>query len=194
MPPYKNAVTFLPPSDAFRNKFNKFAPARQQKKNKPDNLFNIKNAMILQHDIPNGYAHCFAGKDDCPHANTCLRAIAARLLTESREPQPPTVHTVNAAYVAQLPDRAACPLYRSNEPLRYAKGMTRLFDELPVKQAAAIRLRVMGCFSCERYFYHSRKGDRLISPDEQRKIANVFRSAAPGVTPKFDSYEYVIPW
>ena len=150
--------------------------------------------MIQRHDIPNGYAHCFAGKDDCPRANTCLRAIAARLLTESNEPQPQTVHTVNAAYVAQLPDRAACPLYRPSEPLRYAKGMTRLFDELPVKQVAAVRSQVMGCFSCERYFYHSRKGDRLISPDEQRKIAHVFRNAAPGVTPKFDGYEYVIPW
>lgn len=150
--------------------------------------------MILQHDIPYGYAHCFAGKDNCPQANTCLRAIAARLLTESREPQPPTVHTVNAAYLAQLPDWTSCSLYRSNEPLRYAKGMIHLFDELPVKQAATVRRQVMECFSCERYFYHSRKGDRLISPDEQRKIANVFRNTGLGVIPEFDDYEYVIAW
>lgn len=150
--------------------------------------------MILKQDIPNGYAHCFAGKDNCPQAGSCLRAIAARLFTDSEEPQPQTVNTVNAIYVEQLPDQSACPLYRSSKPLRYAKGMTRLFDDFPLKQAPMVRLRVINCFSCERYFYHSRKGDRLISPDEQRKIANVFRAANLGITPKFDGFEYVIVW
>lgn len=150
--------------------------------------------MILQKDIPHGYAHCFSGKDSCPKADSCLRAIAARLLTESKDPQPQTVNTVNIFYIEQLTDRASCPLYRSSEPLRYAKGMIRLFDELPVKQAAAVRHRVIGCFSCERYFYHSRKGDRLISPGEQQKIINVFRDTGLSLTPKFDSYEYAIAW
>lgn len=150
--------------------------------------------MIFQQDIPHGYAYCFAGKDTCPKAATCLRAIAARLLTESQEQQPQTINTVNAIYLEQLAAPASCPLYRSSEPLRYARGMTRLFDELPVKQASTIRFRVMACFSCERYFYHSRKGDRLISPEEQRKIANVFRAAGLGFTPQFDNYEYVIVW
>ena len=150
--------------------------------------------MILQQEIPYGYAHCFAGKDNCPKADSCLRAIAAKLLTESKEPQPETVNTVNAMYREQLTDQASCPLYRSSEPLRYAKGMTHLFDELPMKQAHAVRSRVIGCFSCERYFYHSRKGDRLISPEEQRRIVNVFRGTNHNITPKFDSYEYVIVW
>ncbi|MEG0464268.1 DUF6078 family protein, partial [Bacteroides sp.] len=30
--------------------------------------------MILQQDIPHGYAHCFASKDNCPKAESCLRA------------------------------------------------------------------------------------------------------------------------
>lgn len=150
--------------------------------------------MILQQDIPSDYAHCFAGKDNCPKAESCLRAIAARLLTDSKEQQPKIVNTVNALYVEQLPDLANCSLYRNNEPKRYAKGMTRLFDELPLKQATTVRNRIVNCFSCERYFYHSRNGTRLISPDEQRLIANVFQSSAPGFTPKYDSYEYVMEW
>lgn len=152
--------------------------------------------MILQQDIPCDYAYCLAGKDNCPKADSCLRAIAARLLTESKEPQPPTIHTVNAMYLEQLPpdSHPPCPLYRSSEPVRYAKGMTHLFDELPMKQAATVRKRVVCCFTCERYFYHSRNGNRLIPPEEQRKIANVFRSTGLGITPKFDGYEYVIEW
>lgn len=151
--------------------------------------------MILQQDIPHGYAHCFASKDNCPKAESCLRAIAARLLTESNEPQPQTIHTVNTMYLKQLPPNStSCALYRSCEPVRYAKGMAHLFDELPMKQAAGVRNRVIACFTCERYFYYSRKGNRLISPEEQRRIAHVFRSTGLGMTPKFDDYEYVIEW
>lgn len=150
--------------------------------------------MIFQQDIPTGYAYCFAGKDSCPKAATCLRAIAARILTESKESQPQIINTVNALYVQQLAEQTSCALYRPSEPLRYAKGMTHLFDELPVKQATSIRNRIIGCFSCERYFYLSRNGSRLINVEEQRKIEHVFRSAKLESTPKFDSYEYVIPW
>lgn len=150
--------------------------------------------MILQQDIPQGYAHCFAGKDSCSRADSCLRAIAARLLTESKEPPSQTVHTVNVFFLEQLTDRDACPLYRSSEPRRYAKGMTHLFDELPLKQARVVRQKVVNSFSCERYFYHSRNGHRLISPKEQQKIAKVFRNTGLDLLPKFDGYEYVIEW
>lgn len=150
--------------------------------------------MILQQDIPPGYAHCFVGMDNCPKAGSCLRAIAARLLTESKEPQPATIVTVNALHLAQLPARTVCPLYRSNEPLRYAKGMTHLFDELPLKQAVVVRPRIVNCFSCESYFYLSRKGERLISPEEQQKIVKVFRKAGPEFIPKFDDYQDTIVW
>jgi len=150
--------------------------------------------MIQQKDIPQGYAHCFVGKDSCPQAESCLRAIAAKLLTESEEEQPKAVYSVNSLYIEQLPEFASCSLYRSNTPVRYAKGMTHLFEELPLKLAPKVRRRVMACFSCERYFYHSRKGTRLIDPEEQRRIRNVFRTIAPELTPKFDSYEHVIVW
>lgn len=150
--------------------------------------------MIVPQDVPSGYAHCFAGKDSCPKADSCLRAIAAQLLTASKEPQPQNVLTVNAMYVAQLPTPTACPLYRSNEPLRYAKGMTHLFDELPLKQAVIVRPRVMNCFTCESYFYQSRKGERLISPEEQQKIAKVFRKVGADFSPKFDDYQDAIAW
>lgn len=140
--------------------------------------------MIQLQDIPEHYTYCFAGKDVCPKAGTCLRAIAAQLQTESPNPQPATIRTVNALYVKQLPDPSACSEYRDSKPVRYAKGMTKLFDELPLKHALSIRRKVMRyCFSCESYFYRSRKGTRLISPEEQQSIINVFRSTGLDITP-----------
>lgn len=152
-------------------------------------------SMIQLKDIPEHYTYCFAGKGVCPKADTCLRAIAAQLQTESPDPQPATIHTVNALYVKQLPDLSACSEYRDNKPVRYAKGMTRLFEELPLKHARIIRKKVMrSCFSCETYFYRSRKGTRLISPEEQRSILQAFRSAGLDITPKFDEYRDEIDW
>lgn len=127
-------------------------------------------------------------------ATTCLRAIAAKLLSENEELQPSTLHAVNPFYVERLSDASACTCYRSNELLRYARGMTSLLDEVPLGQASTIRLRVMECFSCERYYYHSRKGERLITPEEQELIADVFKAAGLNITPRFDGYEYGLAW
>ncbi len=150
--------------------------------------------MILLQNVPDGYEYCFAGKDKCPKAATCLRAIAARLLSESKEWQPQYVRAVNPFYVGHLPDISACPCYRSNELQHYARGMTRLFDEIPSKSVSSVRAQVIACFSCERYYYHSRKGERLITPEEQKRIAHVFKTAGLTVTPKFDGYEYGVAW
>lgn len=65
--------------------------------------------MIQLQDVPRAYAYCFAGRDKCPKCATCLRAIAARLLEQSEDPQPQTLHTVNACYVDRLPDLSAVP-------------------------------------------------------------------------------------
>ena len=150
--------------------------------------------MITLQNVPEGYAYCFAGLNNCPKADNCLRAIAAKLLTDSKGTQPQTVNTVNALYIEQLANRDSCPLYRSSEPIRYAKGMTHLFEDLPLKQAKSVRGRVTACFSCESYFYRSRNGKRLITPTEQQRIAHVFRSINPNLVPKYDGYEYALVW
>lgn len=150
--------------------------------------------MIQLQDVPRAYTYCFAGRDKCPKCATCLRAIAARLLEQSEDPQPQTLHTVNACYVDRLPDFSACPLYRPDTPVRFARGMMHLFDEVPVKQAAELRARIVGCFSCERYFYLSRNGKRLITPEEQRRITAVFRDMGLAAAPRFDGYEQALVW
>lgn len=111
--------------------------------------------MILLQDVPDGYEYCFAGNGKCPKASSCLRAIAAQLLSESDPPQPQSVRAVNPFYVSSLSGSSTCARYRSSEQLHYARGMTHLFDEVPTKLLFTVRHRVMGCFSCERYYYHS---------------------------------------
>lgn len=149
---------------------------------------------ITRNDIPKEYTYCFAGKGICPQADTCLRAIAATLLTESQETKPHTLRTVSPVFVNHAPNLSSCPYYRNNTPVRFAVGMTRLFDELPLKLAHVVRLRVMGCFSCESLFYQCRKGTRPITPQEQKAIQNVFRSVGIDPAPEFDGYIEKTDW
>ena len=150
--------------------------------------------MILLQDIPQYYAYCFAGKDLCPKAATCLRAIAAQTLAESEEEGRNILYCINPVYVQRLSPADSCRYYRNNKPVRYAKGMTQLFEDLPLKQSRVVRLRVMQCFSCESYFYQSRKGERLITPDEQEAIRRVFRASGVTSEPKFDDFQYSLAW
>lgn len=143
--------------------------------------------MLQLQDIPKGYALCFADKTTCPKAESCLHAIAAQVLSQSPRPES-IIQVVNPYYLRSLATPEQCKYYRNNRPVRFATGMTHLFDELPLKLSAQVRRNVMTCFSCESYFYSSRKGARLITPEEQQRIRDVFRKAGIKTDPTFDRY------
>lgn len=143
-------------------------------------------------DIPKTYIYCFADEQTCPKANTCLRALAGRLLVEN--PDVRHVDTLSPYYIKNLPSPGDCEFYRSGHVVRFASGMTHLFDEVPHRVFGAVRSAVMNCFSCESYFYQCRKGERLITPNEQKRILDIFRRKVPGITPSFDRYEDKLDW
>lgn len=149
--------------------------------------------MLTHADIPANYLYCFASQDSCPQVGTCLRAIAAQLLKNA----PARMQQVNALspyFAEKTAGDKSCAFYRNNRPVTFAKGMTHLFDELPYVKAHTVRCAVMNCFSCETYFYQCRKGERLISPEEQQKIAQVFQRNVPQLTPKFDDLIEKLSW
>lgn len=66
--------------------------------------------MILLQDVPDGYEYCFAGNGKCPKAYSCLRAIAAQLLSESEASQPQSVRAVNPFMSAACPGPPLVPV------------------------------------------------------------------------------------
>ena len=148
--------------------------------------------MTTLQDIPKNYVYCFASDEACPQAGTCLHALAARVLTESGKNEPLLIQCINPNYAKQPADK--CTFYRDSAPVRFARGMAHLFDELPLKQARAVRPRVMNCFSWRSIFFQARGGERLITPEEQEAIARVFRATGLGIEPKYDEYVSAIRW
>ena len=147
--------------------------------------------MIQLKDIPKDYTFCLSASA-CPHHATCLRALAARALTESGDTKQMVVYTVNPNVASTAGED--CRYYRDNTPVRYAKGMTHIFDEVPVRAEKTVRRKVMACFSCRNYYFLSRKGERLIRPEEQQAIDRVFQAHVPTLKPKYDEYIEDVYW
>ena len=144
-------------------------------------------------DIPYNYAHCYATLEQCPKSSQCLRSHAARMNEEDVAKPQEVLYCITPAYVGRVAAGQACGHFRSDIPLRFARGMKNLFDDVPKGKYATIRTQVMRCFSCQRIFYYAQKGDQLISPKEQERILAVFKNAGLPV-PLFDKYELCPDW
>ena len=154
---------------------------------------NVTTASGKTDNMPKDYIYCPAADGACPRAPQCLRAIAYRQLTATEaSDKPGPIRIVHPACVAHA--QKGCDYYRDSTPVRFAQGMTKLFDEIPHRLEADIRRRIMACFSCRSYYFQSRKGERLITPKEQQDIANVFRRAVMKAEPEFDDYVEETYW
>lgn len=154
---------------------------------------NVTTTSGKTDNMPKDYIYCPAADGACPRAPQCLRAIAYRQLTATEaSAKPGPIRIVHPACVAHA--QKGCDYYRDSTPVRFAQGMTKLFDEIPHRLETDIRRRIMACFSCRSYYFQSRKGERLITPKEQQAIANVFRQAGLKAEPEFDNYVEETYW
>ena len=144
-------------------------------------------------DVPNGYSCCFATDEQCPQRKECLHALVAELpLKPSKTPE--RILAIDPRYVATLKGKGGCYFYRSAALKQYARGMSQMFDAVPGKLLGEVRKRVQNCFTCRSYYFASRKGDRLISPNEQKLIADVFQQLCPDIQPVYDDFEKAYEW
>lgn len=145
-------------------------------------------------EMPRKYILCFATDGQCPQRKECLHALATELPRKAPRNQNPVVIAVDPRYIATLQGKRNCSLFRSAAPGLFARGMSRMYDEVPGKLTDEMRKRIQGCFSCRSFYFSSRKGERLVTPGEQQKIAAVFQQLCPDIQPMYDGFEEAIEW
>ena len=118
--------------------------------------------------VPFDYPLCLNGQ--CPKAATCLRQLK-RLATVKGE----------------------CPFYRSSQKARYAKGFMNMLNSLPYNKRGIAIANLIAGFG-QRTYYRARKGERLLLPEEQQSVLNVFRHLDAGMATEFDSYAEGYLW
>lgn len=136
------------------------------------------NREIFQ-EKADGYLPCFI--DSCTLHSTCLRWLVGQEFSTER---------INTTCVNPKNPKIGgdqCLLYRNSEKVRQAKGMMHFFDEMPRRMEVSIKQELIGIYT-RKGFYEYRRGDRLITPEMQRRIAAVCRSYGWTAEPVYDQW------
>lgn len=135
--------------------------------------------------VPYRYTLCL--NNQCPQANTCLRQLAEQSIPETL----PSWTYLNPKHLAAL--NGPCPHYRSSAKVSYAKGLINLLESLPYKQMHLVILGLISHFS-RRTYYRIRKGERLLSPDEQQIVLYILHRCGVTDHKDFDAYVEDYEW
>lgn len=144
--------------------------------------------MKEEHDfskVPYDYPLCL--NRQCAKASTCLRQLIEQETTDSTK----YLVIINPKHLSTLTGK--CPYYRCSTKVRFAKGFIKLLDSLPNNLVRNIVPLLIGQFS-RRTYYRIRKGERLISPSEQKKILNILKRCGATEIVEFDAYVEEYEW
>ena len=96
------------------------------------------------------------------------------------------VYIINPGHLASLTGEE-CPFFLLDQPQRFARGITCLFDDIPLRKAETIKSQLIAHLGRNTY-YRCKQKKRLVRPKEQAYIKKLF--LAQGITeePKYDEY------
>ena len=136
-------------------------------------------------DAPHEWAICF--QDDCPLAKSCLRHAVAMLA--------PADLTRHVTVLPAARKDGQCSLFATAEPVRIARGMKRLIPRIYSEKVTAIRQGLYGIFGSKSSYYRYRDGDYVITPEQQARIAALFRKHGVEAEPVYDhtSHTFFFP-
>lgn len=122
---------------------------------------------------------CFI--DKCPDKEQCLRHRVALLAPEDVQ----FAFAVTPAVLKKKP----CPMFRKEEIMRAAKGMTRLLMNVKSADLIALRAQLRAYLGGRTAYYRYWRGEYVLTPEQQADIADIFRTFGYNEPPLFDSYE-----
>lgn len=139
---------------------------------------------IDYNEVPKNFAHCTA--ENCPAAETCLRAIAWKNLPDDKD----TVIILNPAKQGLS---ATCNFYRDSSPTRFALGFIDMQKHMYPDQYYKFMNVLTSYFGHNPYFMR-RRGAMPISPKEQNLIRSVLKKVGADENMEFDRYVMKLNW
>ena len=144
----------------------------------------MRKTTKIYKDIPSGYPLCLHG--DCPMAASCLRQLAYRRHEELGT-------FLNLINPSQCSQRADCPYYVSNQPVRFAKGFVNIQKLMYPEQYAKFMTLLICHFGRNQYFKR-RRGEIVLPPEEQEVIQMALEKVGVTQPMEFDEYITAINW
>lgn len=143
-----------------------------------------KTPKKIYEDIPAGYPLCLHA--DCMMANNCLRQLAFCKHKEMGT----FLKLINPHLCTKQAD---CPHYVSNQPVRFAKGFTNFQKKMYPDQYEKFMMMLICHFGRNQYFKR-RRGDILLSPEEQETVKIALEKVGANQRMDFDQYLEAINW
>ena len=132
-------------------------------------------------DFPASFAHCF--REHCLRGDKCLRRQIALRAPKERV----ALYSLNPVYLDTLGDQG-CPFFKLDEPQQFAKGITCLYDDVPLRKAQLIKSQIIAHLGRSTY-YRCKQKRRLIRPKEQAYIKKLFLANGISTEPRYDEYQ-----
>lgn len=146
----------------------------------------MKEQELFRSVAESGYYVCNA--EHCPKKAQCLRWIVGQHMSDT------VMFCMSANMRFKDVATAQCPLFRSAEKAQMAKGMIHIFsDNMPKRLETSLRNQLISRFG-RTYYYEYRNGTRLIAPDMQEEIRQMFRQAGWNEDVSFDEYVKDYDW
>lgn len=147
----------------------------------------IDNQMDSNFDykeVPKNYTHCL--NEQCVRSADCLRFKVAHYADKDIG----SFLTVNPIYAANGEE---CRYFQPDLMTRFASGIKHLLDNLPHTKAVKIKDILYKHFGLNT-FYRIQNKKRLIKPEEQDYIREVFLKEGIEEEPVFDEYVDKYDW
>lgn len=135
-------------------------------------------------NAPITFIFCF--NKECSKKKDCLHFQAGSVQVKR-----PIITTVNYNVTTNCGD--VCPYFKKIEIKEYIKGMTQLYDNIPMKQVDGIRNELVSHFGKTTYYRYI-KGEKLLSPEEQQYISQVFIHQGITQEPQYDEHFNSYNW
>ena len=130
------------------------------------NLVTIQSEEDIFREKVSSYLVCFI--NECPLRSHCLRYEVGRYASTL----PMAQTSVNPLHPKM--GTADCPMFREHRRVLMKRGLTHFYYDMPRRTERAIRSYLIAAFGRKIYF-EMRKGERLITPEQQQVIADVCR-------------------
>ncbi len=130
-------------------------------------------------NVPRTYQLCFL--EDCPRKEVCLRHMAGQFLPEDR-------NFGQAIYPNMKRGEKGCRLFATGETKVMAYGFKRLFANVLSRHEHGLRTAMKQYLGGHGSYYRYHNGEKLLGPEQQEWIIQLFRRTGYNEGLEFDHY------
>lgn len=139
------------------------------------------NIQFRFEDVPKSFIFCFL---DCPMSARCVRHRAGETVSAGTQ--------FGTAVFPTARQGKSCSMFKELRVIRGAWGFDHLFAPVLATDIASLRADVKSYLGGNGTYSRYKLGRRLLTPEQQRDILNIFRRYGYTEETQFDHYVDVV--